>query len=353
MQRAHGSIDAAAAAAAAATVAPLLQLKRAARKAEVLARFSRAAELYERALAAAELALPRNSLVVAALLSELRTPHTLASDARPSSSAAAERMALSQRSFHLLHAHWQAGTLFAPTAEEVAYFVEDEFPGLPAQMCGAFFYIFVAKDAVQQQLLHAEAEAEARLQGVYGALRAALEMDARGMLERHPRTGQAWQASSESLMMVSLLKLAVHRLVTAALSDEAGLIRMRAICGLTAAEETALRQLAERYKATAKSALQRLQQETEHWNAMQQQAAAADAARYGLRRCALPACDAQEPHPKLFKLCGRCRRVAYCCAAHSVEDWKRHKRETAVRLRLEDALACVNGRKWRQRQRQR
>jgi hypothetical protein len=54
---------------------------------------------------------------------------------------------------------------------------------------------------------------------------------------------------------------------------------------------------------------------------------AADAARHGLRRCALPACDAQEPHPKLFKLCGRCRGVAYCCAAHSVEDWKRHKRE--------------------------
>jgi hypothetical protein len=55
--------------------------------------------------------------------------------------------------------------------------------------------------------------------------------------------------------------------------------------------------------------------------------AAADAARHGLRRCALPACAVQEPHPKLFKLCGRCHAAAYCCAAHSVEDWKRHKRE--------------------------
>jgi hypothetical protein len=63
------------------------------------------------------------------------------------------------------------------------------------------------------------------------------------------------------------------------------------------------------------------------FKAEHQQIAAADVARHGLRRCALPACGAQEAHPKLFKLCGRCRGAAYCCAAHSVEDWKRHKRE--------------------------
>jgi hypothetical protein len=55
--------------------------------------------------------------------------------------------------------------------------------------------------------------------------------------------------------------------------------------------------------------------------------AATDVARYGLRRCALPSCSATEPEPKFFKLCGRCRGVAYCSAAHSKEDWKRHKRE--------------------------
>jgi hypothetical protein len=55
-----------------------------------------------------------------------------------------------------------------------------------------------------------------------------------------------------------------------------------------------------------------------------QERGAADVARHGLRRCALPACDAQEAHPKL---CGRCRGTAYCCAGHSKEDWKRHKRE--------------------------
>jgi hypothetical protein len=55
-------------------------------------------------------------------------------------------------------------------------------------------------------------------------------------------------------------------------------------------------------------------------------AADADVARHGLRACALPGCGATEPHPKLFKLCARCRRAAYCSAAHQREDWRRHKR---------------------------
>jgi hypothetical protein len=102
---------------------------------------------------------------------------------------------------------------------------------------------------------------------------------------------------------------------------------MRATCGLTADAEMALRQLAERHKAVAERTKQELSKKLDDLKTKQQQAAAADAARHGLRRCALPACDAQEPHPKLFKLCGRCRGAAYCCAQHSKEDWKRHKRE--------------------------
>jgi hypothetical protein len=184
MERAHGGADAVAAAAA--TVAPLLQLKRAARKAGELGRFARAVELYERALAAADLALARDSLVIASLLSELADTHFRA--AHPSSPAAEGMDELCQRLLRLLHARWQAGTLFAPTAEEVAYLVENEPPCLPAQMCGAYCYILTCTPA----------EAEARLHGLYGALRTALEMDARGMLERDPRTGQAWSASPAS-----------------------------------------------------------------------------------------------------------------------------------------------------------
>jgi hypothetical protein len=313
--------------AAAATVAPLLQLKRAAQKSLSLARYARAVELFERALAAAELAQPRDSLVIAALLDELHIAHCNAVEANPNSPAAAEGMELGLRLLCLLHARWQAGTLFAPTAEETAYLVEDDYPLLPAQICGAFFYIDVA-----QQVMHlpcTRAEAEARVRGVCGALRAALETDARGMLERNPRTGQAWSASAASSSpSVPHIKSAMHRLVTFALSDEACLLlRMRAACGLTAAEETALRRLAERLSATAERARQRIPEQAEDLKAEKMQAAAADVARHGLRRCALPACHAQEPHPKLFKLCGRCRGAAYCCAAHSVEDWKRHKRE--------------------------
>jgi hypothetical protein len=320
MQHAAGDADAA--------VVPLLRLKRVAQKAEKLARYARALELRERALAAAELAQPRDSLIIAALLCDVSSTHIHVSNANPSSRAFVEGMIVKLRVYQLLHARWHAGTLFAPTAEEVAYFVENEYPALPAQMCGAFFFIDVAQFLAHRWRFflppYTLAEAEARL---YGALRAALETDARGMLERNPCTGQAWPAASMVAVTVSFLKIAVHDLVAYALSDEAGmLLRMRA-CGLTAAEETALRQLAERYKAMAERIRQELPKEQEDSTAKWQQTAAADTARYGLRRCALPACNAQEPHPKLFKLCGRCRGAAYCCAAHSVEDWKRHKRE--------------------------
>jgi hypothetical protein len=331
MQRANGGADAAAKAAAA-TVAPLLKLKRAAQKAHDLARYARAMELYKRAEAAAELAMPRNSLVVASLLDELANTHYDAiaqadCDNTPAPANAAAAAEAVMRSFHLLHARWQAGTLFTPTAEETAYFLEDEDPFLPAQMCGAFFYILIAQGNAVLIPPRTPAEVEARLQALYGALRTTLELDARGMLERHPRTGQAWPASSGSSVAISSVKTAVHRVVTAALCDE-GPVRLRIhACGLTAAEETALRQLAERLKAVAERRQRELPKTLNDLTAMHQQAAATDAARHGLRRCALPACDAQEPHPKLFKLCGRCRGVAYCCAQHSKEDWKRHKRE--------------------------
>jgi hypothetical protein len=332
MQRAHGDAAAAAAAAAAAVV-PLLQLKRAAQKAEKLARLSRAVELYERALAGAELAQPCDSLIVAALLNELTVARYNAVEASSRSLVAVKPAELTQRSVHLLHARWQAGTLFAPTAEEVAYLVQHEYPFLPAHMCGTFFYSMAAIAVLE--LVHVfpslpwckPAEAEARVQGIYGALRVALEADARGMLQRDTRTASVAVGFCDTNDVRLLMP--VHNLLSAALCDEAAgfMLRMRAACGLTAAEETALRRLVARHKAKREHTAQELPKQMEVLDARQQQAAAADAARHGLRRCALPACDAQEPHPKLFKLCGRCRGAAYCCSAHSVEDWKRHKRE--------------------------
>jgi hypothetical protein len=333
---------AAAADAATAAVAPLLQLKRAAESAHRLSRFVRSVELFERALAAAERAQPRDSLVVAALLEELCIAHTDVAVHTESASAGAAAVDATDRNrlhlLHLLHARWHAGTLFAPTADETAYFVDDEYPRLPAQMCGAYFYIATANAVVRQDLqelaLAPRACAEAKARGVCGALRAALEMDARGMLQRNPRTGQAWSAlaaeapAAHAAMLVTYHRTEVHRLITDALSHEAGLLPpMRAACGLTAAEETALRRLAARQEAAYELSAEQQRVVNESVNLQRQQAAAADTARHGLRRCALPTCDAQEAHPKLFKLCSRCRSAAYCCVEHQTEDWKRHKRE--------------------------
>jgi hypothetical protein len=98
--------------------------------------------------------------------------------------------------------------------------------------------------------------------------------------------------------------------------------QLRSVCGLTPGDEDALRQLQQHNDALLQGTVSGADQ-----LASVQERGAEDVARHGLRRCALPACGATEAHPKLFKLCGRCRGAAYCCAAHSVEDWKRHKRE--------------------------
>jgi hypothetical protein len=243
------------------------------------------------------------------------------------------------RLLHILqHVRWQAGTLFfLPTAEETVYLPDDEWmPGLPAQLCGAFIYLRIAGDvALLAPLLlpRTPAEAEARLHGFYGALRTALELDARGVIKHDARSRTAtawWQGggAAPSPKTTFCLTYIIGKLLTNVLSDSVGLLSwLRATCGLTPAEETALHQLAARVKAEHERIVPALQALKEEMTADGHQTAAADAARHGLRRCALPACDAQEPHPKLFKLCGRCRGAAYCCAAHSAEDWKRHKRE--------------------------
>jgi hypothetical protein len=107
--------------------------------------------------------------------------------------------------------------------------------------------------------------------------------------------------------------------------DAAGglLEQLRRVCGLSRAEEEALRRMVHWNRSLDGTPwLSRLQAHV----AEQQQNAAADVARHGLRACALPECAHTEPHPKAFKLCGRCRGAAYCSVAHQQADWRRHKR---------------------------
>ncbi len=146
------------------------------------------------------------------------------------------------------------------------------------------------------------------MRGVHGAVRAALDLEACGHLI-DVSTGT--RIALENVLTYSLL------------GPPRGLLQqLRSVCGLTPADENALRQLQQHNDALLQGVMS-LADEL----ASSQARGAEDVARHGLRRCALPACGATEAHPKLFKLCGRCRGTAYCCAAHSVEDWKRHTRK--------------------------
>jgi hypothetical protein len=217
-----------------------------------------------------------------------------------------QALSLSQRSLALLHARWRAGALFSlVTPEEAAFFAD----GLQMPCPGAEAYILDASDAAcWWPALHTPAEEEARVRGVHGALRAALELEARGGLNH----------------VIPDMLVALHNLLTCSLlGPPHGLLQqLRSVCGLTPADEIALRQLQQHNNELRQGLIS-----SADVLAALQERGADDVARHGLRRCALPACGATEAHPKLFKLCGRCRGAAYCCAGHSNEDWKRHKRE--------------------------
>jgi hypothetical protein len=306
-------------ASAADTVAPLLRLNRALMQAFELARFARALELSGRALAAAEATLPGDSLVVASLLRnviQLRTSLTEDVVAAAQTTGYADALMaawardeqvlpLSQRCLALLHARWRVGSLLSLSPEEAAFFAD----GLDIPYPGAEAYIKCASDAACcWPALPAPADEEARVRGVHGVLRAALDLQRRGGLN-----------DVKSSTLDALKNLLTYSL----LGPPHGLLhKLRSACDLTLADEIALRQLQQRNDALRQgtvSAAARL--------ASIQERGAEDVAHHGLRRCALPTCGDTEPHPKLFKLCGRCRGAAYCCAGHSKEDWKRHKRE--------------------------
>jgi hypothetical protein len=315
------------------TVASLRRLKDAAADALRRARSARAVKLSERALAAAEAALPHDSLVVASLLQSVYVSRTEAVQsshgaanpqqhgelARAAWRSDARIMPCARRCLALFHARWQAGSLFTPTPEEVAYFAGEV---LPVDIIAADKYMDTAILAVLAwPQLCDPAEEEARVRGVYGALRTALELSAReSMQQLWSRAGQLPQTTAD---VVLGSRQTIHTLVNAALNSSHDRLQLRTTSGLRPAEETALRDLAARQESAIAEGDRRLAQLL----AEARVRAAADVARHGLRSCALPSCGVTEPHPKLFKLCGRCRGAAYCCAQHSKEDWKRHKRE--------------------------
>jgi hypothetical protein len=325
MQRAQAASAHAAPLSAAATealvVAPLVQLMGAADDAKNLLRLPRALELYERALVLAETTLPESTLLAATLLQQMmstRTSLAASGSAVLTTDAAGlaahnwrwcndeQLLRLSQRCLGFLRARWAAGTLLTPTTEEA--FVAECFERT-AETFGAEIFVGWAYEALvfwPQEAVLTLADGAQCLHGIHEALCAAVQM----------RTG----AHGCNELILTLL----NGVLGAALeADGPWLPRLRDTCGLSQADEAKLRDL-QHTLAQGESA--RREQLYNKRDALGTHAAA-DLARHGLRSCALPSCGATEEYPKTYKLCGRCRGAAYCCAAHSKEDWKRHKRE--------------------------
>ncbi len=302
-------------------MAPLLQLLRAADDAKSRLRTPRALELYERALVLAETTMPESTLLAATLLQLMIATRTCLA---PGGAAALTDIAvlapqyeaawrddeqllrLSQRCLGLLRERWAAGTLLTPTPEE-AHFAEC-FGRIKAFL-GVDSFVAFAYDALlfwPQEAAFTLADGAQCLHGIHEALCATIEM---------------W---THRLGCGTLTLSFLHVVLHAAL-DAAGpwLPRLRDTCGLSHADEANLRDLL-REVAQGESARQ---EQFANTCAAIDAHAAADVARHGLRSCALPSCGATEEYRKTYKLCGRCRGAAYCCAAHSKEDWKRHKRE--------------------------
>lgn len=213
-------------------------------------------------------------------------------------------------------ARWQADPAWPASPAEVAFSADDS---RPAAALGAESFFACVGDALRWW---------PPLRNVRATSTLALEAD--GRLDSSPNATRSWvsPAGAPTLRMsvTNLLDVALHEIA-------ATLQQLRAACGLSGAEERALRALHGRLSAT--------EQHTDHARmysllnttlfAARREAGAADVARHGLRACALPGCGATEPYPKAFKLCGcgscSCRGAAYCCAQHSADDWRRHKRE--------------------------
>ncbi len=299
-----------------ALVAPLVQLWNAAEHAKTRLRLPRALELYERALAladASELLLHSTLLTAAMLYAVIGTRMALLTAGGADLPAAArtrggeQLLRLSQRCLGLLRDRWRAGTLLTPTPEE-EYFAEylDRVAasmGVDSFVAWAYDALFFWPRASMSPMLTAEADC---LHAMHEALCAAVEMRTRGL---------SCEETTINLLD-DVLRITL---------DAAGpwLPRLRDTCGLSHADEAKLRKL---QQEVAQGQSARREQIHNNFIAIGARGAA-DVAHHGLRSCTLPTCDATEAYPKTYKLCGRCRGAAYCCAAHSKEDWKRHKRE--------------------------
>jgi hypothetical protein len=315
---AHATTASRSAAAIEALVAPLVQLLHAADDARLRLRLPRALELYERALVLAETTMPESTLLAATLMQKINTMRmalaaggnaVVTTDGASLAAlyAAAWRddeqlLRLSRRCLGFLRS-LAAGTLLTLTPEESCFVEEAGLTECTPELRGVELFAAWAVDAlsywsVVSPALAAGAEC---LYGINDALHATLA------LQNMRQTRSVTLPTSTLHMLCGLLEV---------LGDTSPwLRRLRSTCGLSQADERELRKLHHELLQGHAARQELYENDLGALGAR----AAADVARHGLRSCALPACGATEAYPKTYKLCGRCRGAAYCCAAHSNE----------------------------------
>jgi hypothetical protein len=226
----------------------------------------------------------------------------------------------------LLQRRYAAGTLFEPSLEEYAWFFSVDSAAGQRYGGGACLFLSSASMAVTcwPQPLRSSEEAVA---GLRSALRVMMQVQAQGFIARceamdHQCDSSAFGYRLQASTMATCALLPQHIALTRATCDVTGMRLLHALVDEDAGFE--------------KMGRERMT----FFDAQSAQLAAADAARYGIQRCALSACAAAEPHARAFKRCSRCRVVAYCCPEHQAADWKRHKRaECAPKPQPPDADA--------------
>ena len=324
----------------------------------------RATELALRALALAEATLPADSLVTvhvrktttytmacAGQTAELMTAPDVVDRTAALFKAAwendARMVSLSRRNLEALGSRWRAGTLAVPSEAEMLYF--SHIPGTDARGVGARMCAFVAGEVLFWPNAAFEA---AVLRDAHDAITALLDADARGELFLPlPPGGRRSENSEDPVAAVQGLAVVLLARPDASSFNRTAQQRARLLrdLDLSRGQTDALAAIGVRVApehhgpAFAGSAAASSQANGARMRAVGGAAAAsaaAAAAKYGLQRCALPACAAQEPAARTYKRCSRCGQAYYCCVAHQQADWKRHKHEDGCKKPAADAASA-------------
>lgn len=306
-----------------------------------------AVEYLERALALANATQPGESLVVASTLNAffpvlVKSHDDALMSGEPAAWQAAwqsdpRAVAMARRSLELLLSRYEAGSLSHLTPDEAAFFKRvrqtDALTTDAEMWLGGSALLFAASWAVsgspsnENFRLSFEARSGNPVLGLL--IRAVLAVLRLVMQQRYTERGV--MVGEHEVEVQTDFRLTKDEFISFGTVIEAGLnsfyLPLLRSHGLTYAEE----QKMSRMLAAVNSRRVESNKAVLSDNAAREERAAADLARHGLRRCTLPDCGAEEPHPKAFKLCGRCKSTAYCCPEHAAQDWRRHKRAECSR----------------------